>query len=85
MESKTGISSFLQELANINHSTNHARVHLARKMKERSLLLHRRQGLQRRMRKLVKDLQTVEGLVQIVETDIQTLEHAVEKGSDGED
>ena len=79
------VNTFLASLQETRHSTNQARIRLSRKLVERAKLLEKRKSLQRRMRKIAKDLETLEGLVDLTDMEIQTLEQAVEQGSDGED
>ena len=80
------LHSFLSNVAaGIKVSAVKSQLELARKLNERSKLVQKRKLQRQRIKKLAKELTTIEAQIQIVNSDIQRIEECVNTGSDNEE
>jgi hypothetical protein len=61
------------------------RLELVRKLNERLRNVQKQRKQRERLRKMVKDLETTEAQIQLVDENIKRLESMIEEGTDGED
>ena len=80
------VTQFLSNVAaGAKVSAVKSQLELARKLNERSKLVQKRKLQRQRIKKLAKELTTIEAQIQIVNSDIQRIEECVNTGSDNED
>ena len=80
------VHAFLESLAlETNISKTQARLQLAKKISEKSLLIKQRRKIKERLRALAKNLETKEAEIQLIEQEVQQLQIFVDEGTDDEE